>query len=438
MSTVQAQRQGFDAGRGAPPPSDAPERLSAGRGGILPLAAVTAGAGMALVTGVEGSWGWALLRVALVGSLIAAVVAFARTGSPSARGLVFAAVGLVTTTAGGAIGVPFLAKSGWSVRASGALIAGVAGLVLLIVGSALAISSLRGWRRLAAVPVALFAAYALGSPVAIAVYATNVPRPSLGSRTPANYGLDYTDATFLTADGIRLSGWYIASSNRAAVALLHGASSTRSNVLEEAVVLARQGYGVLLFDARGFGRSGGRAMNFGWWGDDDVTAAVSYLQGRPDVDPDRIAAVGSSMGGEEAIGAMAADARIRAVVAEGATGRVAGDLGWLSEHYGIRGVVQEAVSRLMYTLTDVLTAAAPPTTLRSAAAAAAPRPVLLVAAGKVEEETYAATAIREAAPSNVDIWVVPGSAHAAGLQAQPAEWERRVTGFLDAALRARQ
>ena len=110
--------------------------------------------------------------------------------------------------------------------------------------------------------------------------------------------------------------------NHAAVVLLHGAGSTRSSVLDHAVVLANHGYGVLLFDARGHGRSGGRAMDFGWYGDKDVTAAVSFLQTRPDVDDDLIAAVGLSMGGEEAIGAAASDRRIRAVVAEGATHRV--------------------------------------------------------------------------------------------------------------------
>ena len=47
----------------------------------------------------------------------------------------------------------------------------------------------------------------------------------------------------------------------------------RSAVLDQAAVLARHGYGVLLYDARGMGRSGGRAMNFGWYGDRDLAAA---------------------------------------------------------------------------------------------------------------------------------------------------------------------
>jgi len=91
---------------------------------------------------------------------------------------------------------------------------------------------------------------------------------------------------------VTLSGWYVPSRNRAAVVLLHGASSTRSNVLDHALVLAGRGYGVLLYDARGHGRSGGRAMELGWYGDRDIAAAVDYLEKRNDVDPPRIAALG--------------------------------------------------------------------------------------------------------------------------------------------------
>ena len=121
----------------------------------------------------------------------------------------------------------------------------------------------------------------------------------------------------MTADGVRLSAWHVPSANGAAVVLRHGATSTRSNTLDEMVVLARHGYGVLATDARGHGRSGGVAMDWGWFGDLDSAATVTYLSRRPDVDAHRIAVAGLSLGGEEALGAAAADPRIRAVIAEG-------------------------------------------------------------------------------------------------------------------------
>ena len=87
---------------------------------------------------------------------------------------------------------------------------------------------------------------------------TNVPPIGLGSRTPADRGVAYEDVTFVTADGVRLSAWYVPSRNGAAVVLRHGATSTRVDTLDEAVVLAEHGYGVLATDARGHGDTRGR------------------------------------------------------------------------------------------------------------------------------------------------------------------------------------
>lgn len=83
-----------------------------------------------------------------------------------------------------------------------------------------------------------------------AVAASYAPRPALGERTPADLGLGYRDVTFPSSDGTDLAGWYVPTRNGAAVVLMHGAGSTRSEVLEHAAVLAEHGLGVLLFDAR--------------------------------------------------------------------------------------------------------------------------------------------------------------------------------------------
>ena len=79
---------------------------------------------------------------------------------------------------------------------------------------------------------------------------------------------------------------------------------------------------------------------------------MTFLQSQPDVDDGRIGAVGMSMGGEEAIGAAAADARIRAVVAEGATNRVAADKAWLSDQYGCEAPSRRASSGRTYSTAD--------------------------------------------------------------------------------------
>ena len=264
--------------------------------------------------------------------------------------------------------------------------------------------------------------------VSPAVAATNVP-PSTITRTPGDLALDYEAVTLSTSDGVELAAWFVPSTTSAAVVMMHGAGSTRSDVLDQAAVLHRNGFATLLLDARGHGDSDGTAMDFGWYGDLDVGAAVAYLAGRDDVDPDRIGAVGFSMGGEEVIGA-AANPLIAAVVAEGATARTASDKAWLSDVYGWRGWVQEQVEKVQFGVTDLLTDASSPTALRTAVDRASDTPFLLIAAGTVADEGHAATWIQSAAPERVNVWTVEGAGHVDGLDTQPDEWERQVVEFL--------
>jgi dienelactone hydrolase len=368
--------------------------------------------------------------------MVVIVLAWAAIGSGRRlpRVVVELLVSFVAVPVGVGIGVPYLAKTGLSILGIAGLCALVGGLVLF----ADAVATLfRSARRVVAFPalavlvvVLLVMVWSLGQAVA----ATNPPRPHLGSRTPASLGLPYRDVEFRAADGVRLSGWYIPSRNRAAVVLLHGSGSTRSNVLDHAGVLARHGFGVLLYDARGHGRSAGRAMDFGWYGDDDVAGAITFLRHQPDVDHHRLAAIGMSMGGEEAIGAAARIRDIRAVVAEGATNRVAGDKAWMSSTYGARGALTEGLETLTYAFADLLTTAQPPITLRDAVRAAAPRPILLIAAGDVPDESHAARYVQRGSPHTVDVWVAPHTNHTHALASHPKAWETKVTTFLDQAL----
>jgi dienelactone hydrolase len=343
-------------------------------------------------------------------------------------------VGTLATVIGLGLGWPRLAKAGLDARVVVDVVAVLAGGALIVAGL---LDLARGRRRVQAavrlVPVVVLVLLA-GWTLVPAVAVTNVPPIALGDDTPAAHGLEALDVTYRSADGVRLAAWYVPSRNGAAVVLRHGAGSTRTAVLDHAAVLSSHGYGVLLTDARGHGESEGRAMDLGWHGDADITAAVTFLAGRDEVDPERIAVVGLSMGGEEAIGAAAADDRIAAVVAEGATGRAAEDNVWLSEEYGLAGWLQRGLDVVRFAATDLLTPASPPRSLADAVRETAPRPVLVIAAGDVPDEQHVATRLERAAAASVSTWTVDGAGHTGGLGVAPAAWERRVTGFLDRVL----
>jgi pimeloyl-ACP methyl ester carboxylesterase len=353
---------------------------------------------------------------------------------PSVGGRIGAGVlALVAAGIGGGIGLPYAAKVGFSVTTVAGCAALAAGVALLVASAITLARGVHGWSRLGVTVAVVVVSYLVLSTVGIAVAATNVPHVSLGDTTPADYDLEYRDVTFPATDGVQLSGWYVPSSNGDVVVLLHGAGSTRSAVLDHAAALARAGYGVLLFDARGHGESDGRAMDFGWYGDRDVNGAVQFVEQQPDAANGRVLAVGLSMGGEEAIGAAASNPHICGVVAEGATGRTAADRGWLSSAYGIRGFGQEALDRFTYGFVDLLTPASPPMSLRHAVEEMAPRRVLLIAALRVKSEPHAADHIEGGSPRTVEVWVAPGAGHTNALEARQAEWIDRVTKFLAAA-----
>jgi len=139
------------------------------------------------------------------------------------------------------------------------------------------------------------------------------------------------------------------------------------------------------------------------------------------------------MGGEQALAVMGGNLRIRAVVAEGATGQQLADHGWKPD--GIGGVLERGVEWMEYTTAGLLSGAPRPVSIPDSVRAAAPRPVLIIAGGAVAGEPAAARWFQAASPATVHVWVVPRAGHTQGLAAAPRAWETRVTGFLDAALK---
>lgn len=390
-------------------------------------------AGLALI-------GWIVVQVAVIRAFSFFQPAYLAVGTffiiasrrvrstPLRRGVLCIVTGSILAAVGVGL-LPHPVENGLTFVSVVSVVVLLSGVALLGFGS---VSALRGRRRLRVLAGGALVLIVLAVSVSIvapAVAATTVPSTEITS-TPATVGLDHESVVLTTADGVQLAAWYVPGANGAGVVVLHGSGSTRSSVLDQAAVLARNGYAVLLVDARGHGDSGGTAMDFGWYGDLDVVAGTQYLASRPEIDDGRIGVVGFSMGGEEAIGAAVADPRIRAVVAEGATARQAADKAWLSDVYGWRGWLQELVEKVQYAVTDYLTEAAPPTALRSAVADSPGTRFLLITAGDVADEAHAAAFVQAAAPDRVAVWTVEGAGHTGGHDSQPDAWEQRVVQFL--------
>ncbi|MFC6682046.1 alpha/beta hydrolase [Nonomuraea ferruginea] len=105
-----------------------------------------------------------------------------------------------------------------------------------------------------------------------------------------------------------------------AVLLAHGFGGSKRSVRAEATELARQGYAVLTWSARGFGGSTGEiALNSPDYEVKDVKQLIDWLAGRPEVlldaagDP-RVGITGASYGGAIALLTAAHDPRVDAIV----------------------------------------------------------------------------------------------------------------------------
>ncbi len=135
------------------------------------------------------------------------------------------------------------------------------------------------------------------------------------SKTPADYSLRYQDVSVQTSDGNTVHAWHIPSENGAVVILQHGFKSDREELLEEAAMLANNGYGVLVSSIRAHDVNEGELIAFGLKEMPDIDAWVKFLQGEG---IENIGMLGNSLGGSLAIQYAAENTIIRAVVAHSA------------------------------------------------------------------------------------------------------------------------
>lgn len=141
--------------------------------------------------------------------------------------------------------------------------------------------------------------------------------------TPDQAGISYEAVTFKSADGTKLTGWFIrardvADSRQAkgTVIHFHGNAENMTSHWQFVGWLTSRGFNVFVFDYRGYGTSEGTPSPAGCF--EDSNAAIDYVRSRPDVDLTRLLVFGQSLGGNNAIAAVGAGNRagIRALAEE--------------------------------------------------------------------------------------------------------------------------
>jgi hypothetical protein len=366
------------------------------------------------------------LPAGLIPIAVAAVAALAyprlRPGLRAAIALVFGSLsivaGMIALAGARADGLSGSEWSGLLLLPAGAVLIGLAAW-LPWHERGLTASRIERWRNRAITAIAL--PLLLGFivvPIGAALWSTHKYRTPIGT-----FAVPHENVSFRTGDGLTLSGWYVPSRNGAAIVIVHGGGGDRDGGRRHAAMLARAGYGVLLYDARGRGQSQGDTDAYGWTWGRDVDAAVDWLKQRSDVEHGRVGALGLSTGADVLVEVAARRHDLRAVVADGSTARSVADTRKILHGSGLLSI---PFWFTQYTAARVLENASPGKPLVQLAARIR-TPILFIASNWSVERAAAPTYAR-AAHQPGDLWEVD-AAHTQGLREHPRQYARHVLGF---------
>jgi fermentation-respiration switch protein FrsA (DUF1100 family) len=259
----------------------------------------------------------------------------------------------------------------------------------------------------------------------------------LPTATPIDFGMVYDDVAVTTPDGLRLVGWFVPSENGVVIIAQHGYKSDRSEMLNEAAMLHRHGYGVLIPSVRTHDLSDGTLITFGKDEMQDLEAWLEFLRSPKGGAPSAIGMLGNSFGGTLAIQLAATHPEVEAVVTNSAFSSL-DDTIETSIRFFTRLppfpfaplVAFWAEREAEFAIEDV--------DAKKWIPRLSPRPVFLMQGGRdVVISRESGRLLYEAAGEPRVLWEEPEIGHAEFDRAFPAEYERRVVAFFDEHLKQR-
>jgi uncharacterized protein len=233
-------------------------------------------------------------------------------------------------------------------------------------------------------------------------------RPCAIGAAPKSFPYACENITLTTSDQQTLSGWFVpGEEGKGAIILLHGYTGNRLQMADRALFFRKQGYGVLLYDARACGESTGEVVTFGYRERHDLLAAVRFLKKRG---IDKIACLGISQGGATILYAAEDLDDVKCVICESAYDDMAHAVDRRMRHYtgmpgwiGASAMVPFAEQRLGLTMDEMKP---------SDHIGALKCPVLIIS-GDQDDRTWPEDTQRlfEAAHEPRELWMIAGARH---------------------------
>lgn len=250
---------------------------------------------------------------------------------------------------------------------------------------------------------------------------------------PSKFGLKYEDISFTSTDSVRLKGWFIKGGKEGklpTVIVCHGLGANRSDFTELAAGLSRGGYNILLFDFRGHGESDKKASSFGYLEQNDLLGALRYVKTRNDVDGEKIAVYGFSMGGAVAILVASKTEEIKAIITDSSytslkeQGKRLFEGSLLPSFLFLRPLVWMYEIFFHIDADDISPV--------SRIGEISPRGVMIIGGGADEQMPSSdAMQLFAAAKEPKELWLIPGAVHGGAVYMSGDEYLKRVLKFLN-------
>ena len=249
---------------------------------------------------------------------------------------------------------------------------------------------------------------------------------------PAGLPFKVEEVQFLSEDGVQIAGWFIPSRNNVTIILLHGYGGNRSSMLWHAQQLVGAGYGVLMYDERASGESGGTHRSYGWEDPRDVDGALKFLKNKYGVDGNQVGIAGCSMGAQIALQGAAKNTEIGAVWADGTAIIRAQDI---PPQSNILSQLVVAGNYMMDWASAIKLGMEAPPSLIDIIDDIAPRPIMLVGGGVSRplfgNEGRFMLYYAQYAGNNAQTWIIPEAYHCDGPIVRPNEYAARMVKFFD-------
>jgi uncharacterized protein len=267
------------------------------------------------------------------------------------------------------------------------------------------------------------------APIVYVMNNTRAANVTMCCVTPADLGADYRTVRIVVRDGVELAGWLIAprDTDGATIIVAHGGGGNRLGSMWHAARLFEAGYGVLLYDQRALGESGGEFQSGGWLDTLDIPYIVDYLVGEAGVNPEKIGGVGLSLGGQIFVASAPDEPRLKALWVDGVGMQNVGDFP------PAENLSEQLILSFNYPIPFFMALRLGfnhPSTIEQLEKLS-DRPVMMIVGGRDDFEVKVNRFFMERAPDTIEFWTIPCAGHNGGWGCAPDEYAAKMVEFFD-------